>query len=167
MNVNEAKKALETIYSNFINEIDKQKQYYDEKKSNLNKNINQYKNRIEELNKQKEKIENEQENYIGQNKDRGRLLPEKDHEKDVIENKIKFYEKIKSDLEKKKNEKEKELNKKISDCIERKDRYDKEKQIIKQAILNKKYMELKIDDIVEIRDLINLKKDNEYIVNHI
>ena len=153
---------LENIFNLLIEEINKEKKYYEKEINNLNNN--KYSEEIQKIKDKINEIKSKNENYI--NKDiKGKLLPEYFYTVDFLENRIKFYENVINTISNNQNNNRQKLNDKIKESENDIEEINKINEKIKNAIWNKGMANLKIDETFNIKQLKDYKKKIEHIMN--
>ena len=158
------RKKLEDVYSLLINEIQNQIKDYENQKQNSDNEIQKYKNLLYEINKEIENIKNNNNNYIGGKIEGNKLLPEYSHEIEILNNKKEFYNTIISKITKNIDDKKLELNSKIEECRNKKDKFNNDVEKIKNAIWNNDALELKLAEIVDLKELKKFILKNNIIL---
>lgn len=160
-----AKDELEKLYSILIKELEKEKQYYVKEKDNIIKDIKKFHNIAENIENDIKDIEKKQDNHIGKKLEKN-LYPEYNHKIDVLKKKKEFYENIENDLDSKKNDKLQELDEKIEDCKKLIDKYNSDIDSVKQAIWRNGFINVKINEIVDVKELNEYIRKNEALLNY-
>ena len=160
-----AKRDLEKVYSILIKELEEIKNNYEKEKENINKTIKDYQNIVDKIFDKIKDIENDEKNYIAEKKENN-LYPEYSHIVEILGNKKVFYESIVRDLESKKDYKMKELDERIEECKKTIDKYNSDIDIVKQAIYENGLINLKINEIVDLKDLKKYARQNEQLLHY-
>ena len=148
------REKLEKNYSSLIEILEKEKSNYKEEKEKYLKSINEYEDKIKIIKNKINEIIDEKENFI--NKDKEHLIPEKFHERDILKKKQELYEEIVDILNTRKDKIFNDLERYIGECQDKIDKFKKETEQLKQVILNDEILEIKINEIANLKDLKKL-----------
>ena len=157
----EARDALEKYYSSLIKVLKDEKSNYEEEKKKYKNRIDTYKEKIRENRQKINDILEKKESYINKTN----LTPESFHEKNILEKKQKLYEKIVLYLEKNNDQNSAILNEHIIKCQNNIDKYNKEIELIKKAIWNEGMVKIKINEVIDLKELKEYFTKNEMIIS--
>ena len=156
----EARDALENYYSSLIKVLKDEKSNYEEEKKKYISSIATYKKKVRENQQKINDILEKKESYINTN-----LTPESFHEVNILEKKQKLYEQIASILEKNNEQNLVKLNEHILKCQNNIDKYNKEIELIKKAIWNEGMVKIKINEVIDLKELKEYFTQNEMIIS--
>ncbi len=156
----EAREALEKYYSSLIKVLKDEKTNYEEEKKKYNSSMATYKEKIRENRQRINDILTKNESYIN----KPNLTPESFHEINILEKKQKLYEKIALYLERNNDQILAKLNEHIKKCQNNIDKYNKEIELIKKAIWNEGMLKIKINEVIDLKELKEFYDQNELIV---
>ena len=157
----EARDALEKYYSSLIKVLEDEKSNYEEEKKKYISSIATYKKKVRENQQKINDILSKKESFINENN----LTPESFHEKNILEKKQKLYEKIVLYLEKNNDQNSAILNEHIIKCQNNIDKYNKEIELIKKAIWNEGMVKIKINEVIDLKELKEYFTQNEMIIS--
>lgn len=158
------RKKLEDVYSLLIKEIKNQLEDYEKQKQNIDNEIQKYNNLLSEINNEIKYIKNNNNNYIGGEIEGNKLLPEYSHEIEILNNKNELYKTIINKITKNIDEKKQKLNSKIEECRNKENKFNNDVEKIKKAIWNNDALELKLAEIVDLKELKKFKLENDIIL---
>ena len=156
----EARDALENYYSSLIKVLKDEKSNYEEEKKKYKNRIDTYKEKKRENQQKINDILEKKESYINTN-----LTPESFHEINILEKKQKLYENIVRNLEKNNDQNLVKLNEHILKCQNNIDKYNKEIELIKKAIWNEGMVKIKINEVIDLKELKEYFTQNEMIIS--
>lgn len=161
----DARDKLNKYYSKLVKELNNQIEYFEKEKEEVKKDKKEYQSIIDDLECKINEIKNDENNYIGENKEENNLLPDKLHEMDFLNKRKVFYKNILDDLKSRESSKLNELDKKISECKKTIDKYNFDIETVKQAIWRDGVIKIKINEIIDLKELNKYIHQNEAMLN--
>ena len=161
-----AREKLEENYSSLIRILEEEKSNYEKEKEIYIKNIEIYNDKITEIKNKRNDILGSNDNFIDENKKNG-LIPEKFHEIDILERKQDLYQEILVYLNQNKANISNEFDRHIKECQHMIDKFKNETEAIKQQIWKGEFLEIKINEVTDLKELKKYYKENEKILEKI
>ena len=157
-----AREDLEKNYSLIIKILEGEKSKIEKEKEKYIKSIDTYEKKINIIKDKINDILNNNENYIEESKEH--LIPEKYHEKDILKRKQDLYQEIFNYLNEEKVQISNEFDIHIKECQNKIDMFKKEEEFIRQAIWRGEIVEIKINEVTNIKDLKEYYNKNKIIL---
>ena len=157
-----AREDLEKNYSLIIKILEGEKSKIEKEKEIYIKNIDTYETKINIIKDKINDILNNNENFIEESKEH--LIPEKYHEKDILKRKQDLYQEIFNYLNEEKVQISNEFDIHIKECQNKIDMFKKEEEFIRQAIWRGEIVEIKINEVTNIKDLKEYYNKNKIIL---
>ena len=157
-----AREDLEKNYSLLIKILEGEKSKIEKEKEKYIKSIDTYEKKINIIKDKINDILNNNENYIEESKEH--LIPEKYHEKDILKRKQDLYQEIFNYLNEEKVQISNEFDIHIKECQNKIDMFKKEEEKIRQAIWRGEIVEIKINEVTNIKDLKEYYNKNKIIL---
>ena len=157
-----AREDLEKNYSLLIKILEGEKSKIEKEKEKYIKSIDTYEKKINIIKDKINDILKKNENYIEESKEH--LIPEKYHEKDILKRKQDLYQEIFNYLNEEKVQISNEFDIHIKECQNKIDMFKKEEEKIRQAIWRGEIVEIKINEVTNIKDLKEYYNKNKIIL---
>ena len=161
-----AREKLEENFSYLIKILKEEKTKCEEEKNKYLDSIDAYNKKILDIKEEIKEIKEDKQSYIDE-KSNEHLSPEKFHQIDILTKKQELYQDIFDYLKNKKNKILRDFDNHIEEFQNNIEKFKKDLEKIKKAIWKGELIEIKVNEVTDLKELKKYYRENEKILEKI